>query len=164
MASLKEIIPFNEENKEGKNILDIPIELLIIIFKFIELPDGIRLLKTCKWFNEAVKDSFCSTIYEIDIYNGNYNKLNNILKDIKVYKKQNFKITLENIPELTDVSALGSVHSLELIDCPNITDVSALGSVHSLILKYCDGIKDVSALGSVHSLQIWRCPNIVKRY
>ena len=35
-----------------------------------------------------------------------------------------------------------------------ITDVSALGSVHTLNLAYCQCITDVSALGSVHTLDL----------
>ena len=43
---------------------------------------------------------------------------------------------------MTDVSALGSVHTLNLYRCTGITDVSALGSVHTLNLSDCTGITD----------------------
>jgi len=46
--------------------------------------------------------------------------------------------------DITDVSALGNVHTLDLSLC-NIT--SALGNVHTLNLSLCDNITDVSALG-----------------
>ena len=55
---------------------------------------------------------------------------------------------------MTDVSALGSVHTLSLSGCPGITDVSALGSVHTLNLNSCTGITDVSALSSVPNLTL----------
>ena len=42
--------------------------------------------------------------------------------------------TLNNISNITDVSALGGVHTLDLSYCRNITDVSALGGVHTLNL------------------------------
>ena len=52
--------------------------------------------------------------------------------------------------DITDVSALGGVHTLDLSECSNITDVSALGGVHTLDLSECSNITDVSALGGVH--------------
>jgi hypothetical protein len=36
---------------------------------------------------------------------------------------------------ITDVSALGNVHTLYLSKCIGITDVSVLGNVYTLILK-----------------------------
>jgi len=62
--------------------------------------------------------------------------------------------------EITDVSALGNVHTLNLCICKNITDVSALGNVHDLNLRGCDKITDVSMLGNVHTLDIRNCKNI----
>ena len=53
--------------------------------------------------------------------------------------------------KITDVSALGGVHTLNLSGCSNITDVSALGGVHFLNLSHCSNIMDVSALGGVHT-------------
>jgi hypothetical protein len=61
---------------------------------------------------------------------------------------------------MTDVSALGNVHTLNLYGCAGITDVSALGSVHTLDLRECTGIVDVSALGSVHTLDLYGCAGI----
>jgi len=61
--------------------------------------------------------------------------------------------------ELTDVSALGNVHTLDLSDC-NIEDVSSLRNVHCLKLSYCKRITDVSALGNVHTLDLRGCKKI----
>jgi Leucine-rich repeat (LRR) protein len=58
--------------------------------------------------------------------------------------------------DITDVSALGNVHTLNLCGC-NITDVSALGNVHDLNLSWCDNITDVSSLGNVHTLNLSLC-------
>jgi len=44
--------------------------------------------------------------------------------------------------------------SLTLVCCNGVTDVSALGGVHTLTLKICDGVTDVSALGGVHTLTL----------
>lgn len=61
---------------------------------------------------------------------------------------------------VNDVSALGSVHMLELHECHNITDVSALGMVHTLVLDNCSGVTDVSALATVHTLTLDRCDGV----
>ena len=37
---------------------------------------------------------------------------------------------------LTDVSSLGTVHTLDLSYCYNLTDVSSLGTVHTLDLSF----------------------------
>ena len=39
-------------------------------------------------------------------------------------------------------------------DCNGVTDVSALGGVHTLSLSWCKGVTDVSALGGVHTLYL----------
>jgi len=56
---------------------------------------------------------------------------------------------------ITDVSALGNVHTLKLSECQGIRDVSALGGVHTHNLSNCNGITDVSALGGVHTLNLF---------
>ena len=61
---------------------------------------------------------------------------------------------------VTDVSALGKVHTLYLSRCSGVTDVSALGKVHTLYLIGCSGVTDVSALGNVHTLTLWKCSGI----
>ncbi len=57
------------------------------------------------------------------------------------------------IKNITDVSALGGVHTLYLRWCDKITDVSALGGVHTLDLSDFKNITDVSALGGVHRMK-----------
>ena len=61
---------------------------------------------------------------------------------------------------VTDVSALGNVNTLNIDGCTGITDVSALGNVHTLDLASCTGITDVSALGNVHTLDLSICTGI----
>ena len=53
---------------------------------------------------------------------------------------------------VTDVSALGNVHTLYLIST-NATDVSALGDIHTLYLMSTK-VTNVSALGNVHKLNL----------
>ena len=62
--------------------------------------------------------------------------------------------------DVTDVSALGNVHTLRLYNCRGVTDVSALGNVHNLLLYRCFGVNDVSALGKVHTLDLSRCSGV----
>ena len=61
-------------------------------------------------------------------------------------------LDLSGCNNITDVSALGGVHTLNLSGCSNLTDVSALGGVHTLDLSECSNITDVSALDGVHTL------------
>jgi len=62
-----------------------------------------------------------------------------------------------NCTEISDVSALGNVHTLNLTDCSGISDVSALGNVHTLNLSSCRAVHDFSALGNVHTLNLSSC-------
>ena len=69
-------------------------------------------------------------------------------------------LNLRNCYKITDVSALGNVHTLDLFRCYKITDVSALGNVYDLDLTYCGDITDVSALGKVNTLDLSNCKQI----
>ena len=42
---------------------------------------------------------------------------------------------------------------MNLVECYGITDVSALGNVHTLMITHCTGIRDVSALANVSALR-----------
>jgi hypothetical protein len=70
------------------------------------------------------------------------------------------KLNLSRCYKITDVSELGNVHTLFLIDCDNITDISALGNVHTLNLYNCNKITDISALCNVHTLILSNCYNL----
>ena len=61
-------------------------------------------------------------------------------------------LVLNSCP-ITDVSSLGSVHSLSLTNCTLLHDVSALRNCHYLNLTNCTGITNVSSLSSVHTLR-----------
>ena len=61
-------------------------------------------------------------------------------------------LNLSDCKNITDVSALRNVHTLDLSRCINITDVSALRNVHTLNLSWSINITDISALGNIHSL------------
>ena len=63
-------------------------------------------------------------------------------------------LTLENCNQLTNVSALGNLHTLDLAECNRIIDVSALGKLNTLRLSSCRRVVDVSALGNLHTLDL----------
>ena len=64
--------------------------------------------------------------------------------------------------KITDFSCLGNVYDLNLSNCDNITDecVKHLCNVHTLNLSCCDNITDVSCLGNVYDLDLEGCDNI----
>jgi hypothetical protein len=67
------------------------------------------------------------------------------------YKKILFMVDLGRT-DVSDVSALGGVHTLDL-NRTNVEDVSMLGKVHTLNLERTN-VEDVSMLGSVHTLNL----------
>ena len=77
-----------------------------------------------------------------------------ILMSLMTYPRKQLKINLNGCSEVTDVSMLDNVHTLDLSECDNVTDVSMLGNVHTLNLSYCYNVTDVSMLGNVHTLHL----------
>jgi hypothetical protein len=73
---------------------------------------------------------------------------------IYLFRQNMIKRDLSYCRGVTDVSALGGVHTLNLRGCSGVTDVSALGGVHTLDLSHCANVTDVSALGGVHTLDL----------
>ena len=67
---------------------------------------------------------------------------------------------LAGCKKVSYVSALGNLHTLDLTSCQGVSDVSALGNLHTLYLNYCTGIRDVSALGNVHYLSLTGCRGV----
>jgi hypothetical protein len=61
---------------------------------------------------------------------------------------------------IDDVSCFSRLSSLSLEEMPDIVDVSPLKDVPRLIFMSCLGITDVSSLGKVHELAINHCQNI----
>ena len=135
-----------QEEKRKTNFTDIPAEVLRLIF---DLGGYSSLTATNRYFYNMRRQW--------------YLKLNNRYS-LKYYEDQQFRsyvhsrvenpstqlsLALSGCWNITDVSALGGVHTLNLIGCYNITDVSALGGVHTLDLSYCSNITDVSALKDV---------------
>ena len=100
----------------------------------------IKIIDT--WINRFPRLIHCS----IEGYDESINDYINLFKHKLI--KCNLKYT-----NVTDVSALGNVHTLDL-GFTKVTDVSALGNVHKLDLLGCDNVSDISALGNVHILDL----------
>ena len=135
--------------------------IIIELMRYIDvghLLNSTKLLKT-------VKKKF---IYRN--LNNEYSKKYYSCEDFRIivhnsidYPNKQICINLENDDDITDVSdlsILGNVHTLNLNGCRGITDVSTLGKVHVLDLKWCVNITDVSALGNVHTLNLNGCYKI----
>ena len=76
-----------------------------------------------------------------------------ILLSRMIYPRKQIQIDLGGYSEVTDVSMLSNVHTLDLRCCSDVTDVSMLGNVHTLDLSGCFYMTDVSMLGNVHTLK-----------
>jgi hypothetical protein len=134
---------------------NIPVDAFTIIINYLNTPyESANLLLTC------------STIYSInehltrkDTKHLKLIKINNCKDFEKVPKWVNIQYYIHNT-EITDVSALGNVHTLTLKVCTDVIDVSVLRKVHTLNLWWCDKVTDVSALGNVHTLDLTKCKKV----
>ena len=115
------------------------------------LCDTCTLLLTFKQYITYKLNNKYSLMYYDDVLFRNrvLNKIFNPYKQLH--------LDLSDCNEITDVSVLGNVHTLNLRNCYTITDVSELGNVHTLDLFRCYQITDVSALGNVHNLDLTYC-------
>ena len=86
---------------------------------------------------------------------------------VRYYEEEEFRrIIKEKVMDVSKQLSLKFVEYNENYDLTRtydkITDVSALGNVHTLNLSYCDKITDVSALGNVHTLNLSSCANLTE--
>ena len=134
-------------------MLALPKELNNIIACFLSQKDMLPYRLVCRYFQSI----FLEYVKTKEI------KLNrNITDDIlnELMDKYNFKmLNLTLCKNITDVSILGNVHTLNLRNC-DITDVSNLGNIHTLDLSRCYNIIDVSMLGNIYKLDLSCCRNI----
>ena len=139
------------------NSIFININLFITIDEYTDLRSfcdtciSFAILK--KYINYKLNKEYSLMYYDDILFR------NIVLSKIFNPNKQ-LHLNLSGCDNITDVSSLGNVHTLDLSFCENITDVSALGKVHTLYLSYCNKITDVSALGNVYTLDLSYCDNI----
>jgi Leucine-rich repeat (LRR) protein len=133
----------------------------IDLFRYINKYTDLRsLCDTCllfatlkKYINYKLNKKYSLMYYDdISFRNMVLHKIFNPYKQLDLY--------LSLCDNITDVSTLGNVHTLDLSCCDYITDVSALGNVHTLILSGCCNITDVSAFGNVNTLDLRSCNKI----
>jgi hypothetical protein len=128
-------------------------ELFRVIDTYTDLRslcDTCTLLSTLKKYIFNLFNKTYSLMYHDDI-----SFRNRVLNKIFNPNKQ-LHLQLSNSGyRITDLSALGNVHTLDLGDC-EITDVSMLGNVHTLDIRNCKNITDVSfsaIVRNVHTLK-----------
>ena len=144
---------------------ELPADVLCYITEYFEIGDDLnKLINSHKFFRNIsqIREKYLISLknekaklyydmgYDIIPQNDWFRKLN----------QHKLSLNLTGCPNITDVSALGNVHTLKLSLCQNITDVSALGNVHTLDLVGCNNITDVSALRNVNTLYLHGCPQI----
>ena len=118
------------EEKRKIQITDLPVDILRLISLFVSVN---KFTSTCRDLFFGVKPQL-------------YWRLNKT-HSLKYYEDEAFRRLVDSRIENISLQL-----SLNLRYCSKITDVSALGGVHTLDLRYCRSITDVSALGGVHTL------------
>ena len=169
----------NSELKRSKPSIcynPLNVDWFVDIFKYLDITSICLLLQTNKEFvriiNESSRENENKEIIKLNTLPSNSILFENIcyfqirytggINDVPDKENETHLIEFDcrECNEITDVSALGYVHILHLLDYDEITDVSALGNVHSLYLSDCPGITDVSSLGNVHELDLEGCTGI----
>ena len=124
-----------------------------VVWELIRYIDVTNLLNSTKLL-KRVKNKFIyrklNKKYSLKYYDNEEFRM--IIHDSVENPNKQINLNLNCCEEITDVSALGNVHTLNLFYCDKITDVSNLGKVHTLDLSHCYQITDVSNLGNVHKL------------
>ena len=138
--------------------MTLPLELLYTIGECVhDAKTQLALERVHPVFEHQYKDVLLPPIYVRD--KETFDKLVHNIVDGKL-RARKLNVMVSSDIGVTDVSALGGVHTLDLAGCRGVTDVSALGGVHTLNLAYCKGVTDVSALGGVHTLNLSNCYNV----
>ena len=142
--------------------MDFPIELLFLIVFFLGRNDRINFALASKKLMSIVCSlpGFERKIIEVTedtvitplmiVSNILVIRSKNVLNDFVEEWGEYLHLSSIKIDgyEITDVSMLGNVHTLNLCGT-KVTDVSMLGNVHTLNLRYTQ-VTDVSMLGNVH--------------
>ena len=156
-----------------ESILSLSDDIFIEILGFLDGNKGKKFNEINKYLNQIYK-----LYYKLYTYKNIYIRLNKKYS-LKYHEDEEFRtlvrsrvenprnqlsLSLSNCHNITDVSALGRVHTLDLSNCGNITDVWDLGTVTNLNLSGCTNITDVSNLDGVHTLNLSNCHNITDVY
>jgi hypothetical protein len=109
-----------------------------------------------------VLDGLCKSSRNLeDKQNPNVIKLPSIDVFLRL-RHHGLKFALDlSFSNITDVSDLRYVHTVNLTGCHNITDVSPLRGVHTVDLTGCRNLTDISALRGVHTVDLTGCRNII---
>ena len=143
---------------EKTNLTHLPLDVLRLVFEFCEGSNS--LTATNRYFYNVRRHLYLrlSRKYSLEYYEDE--DFRTLICSRVENPSVQLSLDLRDCRNITDVSALGGVHTLDLSECEKITDVSALGGVHTLDLRGCSNITDVSALGGVHILDLSECEKI----
>ena len=122
-------------------MLLLPLEILFLIFSYLEARDILALTLVNKEFRNLLINSKLQQLFTC--------RSGKLLE--KAPKCWKIKLCFSG-QKITDVSKLGNVHTLGL-SYTKVTDVSKLGNVHDLEL-ISTSVTDVSMLGNVHTLNL----------
>ena len=133
----------NKINEDGSSseqkktqFSDLNEDCLRMIIGFLENSDQLGLFPCCRMLYGFKRDLHYFYL------NAEYSKkyyidpeFRNLIKSKVSDISKQISVNLSYLDDITDVSALGGVHTLNLSCCNRITDVSALGGVHNLKLQ-----------------------------
>lgn len=135
----------------------------------LNLSRKFQVLKKAKFYWKLTKES--SAQYYFD---DNYrSKVNMLLTHTKLQLRLDLSGHYGNITDVSvlsdihtldlsdcqviDVSALGNTYFLDLSGCEHVSDFSGLSHVNTLLVRGFDNLSDVNALGTVHTLVLSDC-------
>jgi hypothetical protein len=100
----------------------------------LDLSKKCQVVKKSKYYFRLTRE--CSLKYHKDI------EYRTRLDSLMTRPEKQLSLLFQNCDGISDISALGNVHTLYLYNCKNISDVSALGNVHTLYLYDCKNISE----------------------
>jgi hypothetical protein len=143
------------EEKRKINFTDLPLDVLHLVIEFSR--QSRSLTATNRHFYKVRRHLYWKLNRTYSFYYYDDEDFRTLVHSRVENPSKQLSLNLRKCSDITDVSALGGVHTLDLSDCRNIYDVSALWGVHTLNLHGCRNITDVSALGGVRDLNLCAC-------
>ena len=125
------------------------------VSKFLGMKELVAMSRVCwRWYALAHTTFARGRVFELEVYGCTNDEAQILGFIVKAWYGVRWDISLVYSKALSDVSAIGSVHTLDLSGCKRVSDVSALGNVHTLYMCDCNEVRDVSALGGVHTMEL----------
>jgi hypothetical protein len=117
------------------NVLSLPIDIYYCIQEFTSIN---ALLNTSRRLEDVKRSLFYWNLgWTASKRFQSAETFHKHLLDLVHCSQNQISLDLAHSSELTNVSALGHVHTLNVSRCHNVSNVSALGHVHTLNLSSC---------------------------